>query len=41
LNNSSYSAKAAEVGGIIKKENGVCVACDQIEKQLKEVAVLQ
>lgn len=41
LNNSSYSAKAAEVGGIIKKENGVCVACDQIEKQLKEVTVLQ
>ncbi|MBW4641127.1 MAG: glycosyltransferase [Gloeocapsa sp. UFS-A4-WI-NPMV-4B04] len=41
LNNSSYVIKAAEVAGIIKKENGVCVACDQIEKQLKEVAVLR
>lgn len=41
LNNSSYAIKAAEAAGIIKKENGVCVACDQIEKQLKEVAVLQ
>lgn len=41
LNNSSYAIKAAEVAGILKKENGVCVACDQIEKQLKDVAVLQ
>ncbi len=41
LNNSSYAIKAAEVAGILKKENGVCVACDQIEKQLKEIAVLQ
>lgn len=41
LNNSSYAIKAVEVAGILKKENGVCVACDQIEKQLKEVAVLQ
>lgn len=41
LHNSSYAIKAAEVAGIIKTENGVCVACDQIEKQLKDIAALQ
>lgn len=40
LDNPSYTAKATEIGRIIQEENGVCVACDQIEKQLKEVAIL-
>ena len=35
LDNPSYTAKAREIKDIIQLENGVCVACDQIEKQLK------
>lgn len=34
LNNSSYATKAAEVGEIVRSDNGVKVACDAIEKQL-------
>lgn len=34
LDNSSYRAKAAEIGQIIQAENGVSLACDAIEKQL-------
>ncbi|PSF33339.1 glycosyl transferase [Aphanothece hegewaldii CCALA 016] len=37
LDNSSYSAKAAEIGQIIQAENGVSLACDAIEKQLQSV----
>jgi len=35
LDNPSYAAKATEIGHIIQVENGVFVACDQIEKQLQ------
>jgi rhamnosyltransferase subunit B len=35
LENPNYAARAAEVGAIIRAENGVKVACDAIEKQLK------
>ncbi|NJN38409.1 MAG: glycosyltransferase family 1 protein [Acaryochloridaceae cyanobacterium CSU_3_4] len=34
LGNPSYAAKAAEIGAIIRAEDGVNVACDAIEKQL-------
>lgn len=34
LDNSSYRAKAAEIGQIIQAENGVSLACNAIEKQL-------
>jgi rhamnosyltransferase subunit B len=34
LNNPKYAAKAAEIGKIIRSENGVSVACDAIEQQL-------
>lgn len=40
LNNSGYVAKAAEIKHIIEAENGVCVACDEIEKQLQKIAIL-
>jgi rhamnosyltransferase subunit B len=36
LDNPSYAAKATEIKRIIQLENGVCVACDQIEKQLRD-----
>jgi rhamnosyltransferase subunit B len=39
LNNPRYAAKATEIGGILQAENGVDVACDAIEKQLKKVDV--
>lgn len=39
LANPTYAAKAAEIGRIIQAENGVGVACDAIEKQLREVVV--
>jgi UDP:flavonoid glycosyltransferase YjiC (YdhE family) len=32
LENSNYAARAAEVGAIIRAEDGVKVACDAIEK---------
>lgn len=35
LEDPSYAAKAAEIGDIIRAEDGVNVACDAIEKQLK------
>jgi rhamnosyltransferase subunit B len=35
LENPNYAARAAEVGAIIRAEDGVKVACDAIEKQLK------
>ncbi|WP_404789585.1 glycosyltransferase [Altericista sp. CCNU0014] len=34
LNHPSYAAKAAEIGRILQSENGVGVACDEIEKRL-------
>lgn len=34
LNNPSYSDRAAEVGQIVQRENGVRIACDAIEDQL-------
>jgi UDP:flavonoid glycosyltransferase YjiC (YdhE family) len=37
LGNPKYAAKAAEIGRIIRAENGVDVACDAIEKQLQAV----
>ncbi len=39
LGNPSYAAKATENGRIVQAENGVDVACDAIEKQLREVAI--
>lgn len=39
LGNPSYAANAAEIGQIVQAENGVGVACDEIEKQLEEVAI--
>jgi len=38
IENPSYAAKTAEIGRIVRAENGVGVACDAIEKQLREVA---
>lgn len=35
LDNPNYAAKAAEIGQIVQAENGVSVACDEIEKQLR------
>jgi rhamnosyltransferase subunit B len=35
--NPSYAAKAVEIGRIIQAENGVMIACDAIEKQLKAI----
>jgi rhamnosyltransferase subunit B len=39
LKNPSYTAKALEVGQIVRTENGVNVACDAIEQQLEGVAI--
>jgi rhamnosyltransferase subunit B len=38
LGNPSYAVKAAEIGAILKLENGVGAACDAIEQQLLVVA---
>jgi rhamnosyltransferase subunit B len=35
LENPNYAARAAEIGSIIRGEDGVKVACDAIEEQLK------
>jgi UDP:flavonoid glycosyltransferase YjiC (YdhE family) len=35
LGNPNYAARAAEIGDIIRAEDGVKVGCDAIEKQLK------
>lgn len=40
VGNPSYAAKAAEIGRMVQAENGVGVACDAIEKQLEEVAII-
>jgi rhamnosyltransferase subunit B len=37
LENPKYAAKAAEIGRIIQMENGVNIACDAIEHQLKKI----
>jgi UDP:flavonoid glycosyltransferase YjiC (YdhE family) len=39
LENPNYATKAAEIGRIIQAENGVGVACDAIEKQLRTVSI--
>jgi UDP:flavonoid glycosyltransferase YjiC (YdhE family) len=39
LDNPSYGAKAAEIRRIIQAENGVGIACDEIEKQLRETSI--
>ncbi|MBD2073152.1 glycosyltransferase family 1 protein [Phormidium sp. FACHB-592] len=39
LENPSYAAKALEVRGVIRAENGVGVACDAIEKQLQAASI--
>lgn len=41
LDNLRYTAKAAEVGRIVQAEDGVQVACDEIEKQLKKSPILK
>lgn len=41
LNNPRYTARAAEIGRIVQAENGVRVACDEIEKQLTEASILR
>ncbi|MBE9036200.1 glycosyltransferase [aff. Roholtiella sp. LEGE 12411] len=40
LDNPTYAAKATEIGRMIQLENGVCIACDEIEKQVREAAIL-
>jgi len=40
VGNPNYAAKAAEIGRMVQAENGVGVACDAIEKQLEEVAII-
>lgn len=35
LDRPEYAAKASEIGRIVRSQEGVCVACDAIEKQLK------
>ncbi|MBE9070382.1 glycosyltransferase family 1 protein [Leptolyngbya cf. ectocarpi LEGE 11479] len=37
LDNPNYAARSIKIGAIIRAENGVNVACDAIEKQLKAV----
>lgn len=39
LENPNYAARAAELGRVIQAENGVEMACDAIEKQLRAVSV--
>jgi rhamnosyltransferase subunit B len=34
LDSPKYAAKAAEIGRIIRSENGVMVACNTIDRQL-------
>lgn len=41
LDNPRYAAKAAVIGHIIQTENGVSVACDEIEKELRSISILQ
>ncbi|MGG6269743.1 glycosyltransferase [Leptolyngbya sp. AN03gr2] len=39
LNNPKYAIKAAEVGEIVRSEDGVKVACDAIESQLAAISL--
>ncbi|MBD1841849.1 glycosyltransferase family 1 protein [Cyanobacteria bacterium FACHB-63] len=39
LGSPDYAAKAAEIGGIIRAEDGVGLACDSIEKQLQAASI--
>jgi rhamnosyltransferase subunit B len=41
LDHSRYAAKAAEIGRVIQTEDGVSVACDEIEKALRSIPVSQ
>jgi rhamnosyltransferase subunit B len=36
--NPNYATKAAEISGVLQAENGVKVACDAIEQQLKKIS---
>lgn len=40
LNNPSYAVRATEIGQIVRTENGVTVACNEIEKLLGSVSDL-
>lgn len=40
LDNDTYAIRAADIGHIIQSENGLSVACDAIEKQLKEAIII-
>lgn len=40
LENPSYAASLAEVRRVVQAENGVGMACDAIEKQLREVLIV-
>jgi rhamnosyltransferase subunit B len=40
IGNPSYAAKAIEIAQIVQAENGVGIACDAIEKQLREVTIV-
>jgi rhamnosyltransferase subunit B len=35
LDNPSYAASSTQIGRIIQLENGVCIACDEIEKHIE------
>lgn len=39
LSNPKYTAKATEISQIVQAEDGVAIACDAIEKQLKEAVI--
>jgi rhamnosyltransferase subunit B len=41
LDNPSYAAKAAKISAVVGAENGVKVACDEIEKQLSKIPISQ
>jgi rhamnosyltransferase subunit B len=38
LDHSRYAAKAAEIGRIIQMEDGVRIACDEVEKKLRSIS---
>ena len=38
LNNPGYRTKAEQIARIVESENGVCIACDELEKWLGKVA---
>jgi rhamnosyltransferase subunit B len=41
LENPQYATKAAEIGRMIQTENGVGIACDAIERQLKKDSTIK